>query len=142
MLMLPIMAGTNELDTGQFLTYLFIYILPYFIHFLVDNLLPTDPVILKSTTRIFVTERPWFLRGGGIFLNGIVRLTHHRTVPCKKVKQYKKPTARLKSEGDSKLKRLRNYLFPLAVTTFRVGCRIEEFIRRIGRLGRPPPPSP
>ena len=129
MLMLPIMAGTNELDTGQFLTYLFIYILPYFIHFLVDNLLPTDPVVLKSTTRIFVTERPWFLRG-----------THHQTVPRKKIKRYKKPKARLKSEGDSKLKRLRTYLFPLAVTTFWAGCRIEEFIRRIGRLGRPPPP--
>jgi len=122
--MLPIMAGTNELDTGQFLTYLFIYILPYFIHFLVNNLLPTDPVILKSTTRIFVTKPPWFLWG-----------THHQTVPRKKIKRYKKPKVRLKSEGDSKLKRLRTYLFPLAVATFWVGCRIEEFIRCIGRLG-------
>ena len=117
------MAGTNDLDTGQFLTYLFIYMLPFIIRSLVDDLVPRDPVLLKSTIRIFLAEPPWFLRGT------------HRAVSRKKVKQYKKPRVRLISEGDKKLNQLRAYLFPLAAATFRVGCRMEIFLRRIRCLG-------
>ena len=121
------MVGTNDLDTGQFLTYLFIYMLPHIIRSLADDLVPRDPVLLKSTIRIFLAEPPWFLRGT------------HRAVSRKKVKRYKKPRVRLISEGDKKLNRLRDYLFPLAAATFWVGCRMEILIRRIRRLGRPPP---
>ncbi len=94
---------------------------------MVDDLVPRDPVLLKSTIRIFLAEPPWFLRGT------------HRAVSRKKVKRYKKPRVRLISEGDKKLNRLRAHLFPLAAAIFRVGCRMEIFIRRIRCLGRPPP---
>ncbi len=57
--MLAIMAGTNDLDTGQFLTYLFIYMLPHIIRSLANDLVPRDPVLLKSTIRIFLAEPPY-----------------------------------------------------------------------------------
>ena len=101
--------------------------LPYIIRSLAHNLAPRDPVLLKSTRRIFLAEPPWFLRGT------------HRVVPRKKVKRFKKPRVRLISEGDTTTNRLKTYLFPLAAVTFRVGCRVEMFLRRVGRLGRPPP---
>jgi hypothetical protein len=65
------MAGPETLDTGQFLTYLYLYTLPHIIALLVCQAVPKDQTLLKA----FSHGSPWFLRG------------HHRFMPCKKVKR-------------------------------------------------------
>ncbi len=115
------MAGTQDLDTGQYLTYLFLFYLPRIIGLLIQTV-PKD----EYTLGIFRASPSWFLRGT------------HRTVPRKKVKRDRKPRVRLRPEGGKTTKQIRTYLVPIAMATFRVGCRVERFLRRLGRPGRPP----
>ena len=123
------MAGTQTLDTGQFLTYLWIIFLPHFIQSLISQVIPKNHVDLKIFRRVFLQDPPWFLRG------------HAQHRPRKRVKRYKKPVSTI-SEGDWKhktKKKLKTYLIPALVTSYRVGCCVEAFIRRLGRLVRPSP---
>ena len=115
------MAGTQELDTGQYITYLFLLYLPRIIGLLIQTV-PKD----EYTLGIFGASSSWILRGT------------HRTVPRKKIKRDKKPKVRMKFEGGKTTKQLRTYLIPVAVATFQVGCRVEGFLRRLGHLGQPP----
>ena len=115
------MAGTQELDTGQYITYLFLLYLPRIIGLLIRTV-PKD----EYTLGIFRASSSWLLRGT------------HRTVPRKKVKRDKKPRVRLRPEGGKTTKQMRTYLVPIAMATFWVGCRVERFLRRLGRPGRPP----
>jgi hypothetical protein len=39
----------NSLDTGKLLTYLYLYTLPYIIHYLTQNALPSNPAEIKQT---------------------------------------------------------------------------------------------
>ena len=119
-IMLVFMAGTQELDTGQFLPHLFILYLPQLIGLLVQAT-PKD----EYTLRNFRASSSWLLWGT------------HQTVPRKKIKRDKKPKVRMKFEGSKTTKQLRTYLIPVAVATFRVGCRVERFLRRLGCPGRP-----
>ena len=52
--MLAFMAGTQELDTGQFLTYLFILILPFIIHSFISQVIHHDPNELKVLRRALI----------------------------------------------------------------------------------------
>ena len=119
MLMLATMAGTDMMDTGQFLTYLFVYALPTIIHFLVEE---SNPQKTTITVFLHLAKPPWLLRG------------YQRR---KKIKRPKKPFVSSTGTKGNYSKQLRTYLLPLAMASFRVGCRIEIFLRRL----RQPPPT-
>ena len=108
-IMLAFMAG-QELDTGQFITYLFIYALPHFIVELIRQAVPKDRAFHKT----LLLRQAWLPQG------------HHRLVPRKKVKRYKKKPVSIVLEGVNTANKLRTYLFPLAMASFRVGCRVES----------------
>ena len=126
MLKLAFMAGTQELDTGQFLAYLFTFLLPLVIHSLLLQAIPRDPFELKFLCKALVQGQSWTIRGP------------HRPRPRKKVKRYKRPSVSLVREGEELQDKLRTHLFSTAMVAFRVGCRIEHFLRVCGRLGPPP----
>ena len=122
------MAGTATLDTGQYLTYLFLLLTPFIIQSLLLQVIPQDPLKLKTFVKVFSQAPPHLPQG------------HIRSTPRKRIKRYKKPVSRI-PEGDvcknGKVKRvLRTYLFSFAMILFQVGCRVEIFLRRLGRRGR------
>ena len=119
------MAGTQELDTGQFLTYLFVLILPFIIHSSILQVIHRDPRELKILQKAIIQGQTW------------AHLKARRTWTRKKVKRYKKPPVSMVCEGVKTTNKLRTHLLPLATAAFRVGCRVESFLRRSGRLGRP-----
>ncbi len=92
----------QELDTGQFITYLFIYALPHFIVELIRQAVPKDCAFHKT----LLLRQAWLPEG------------HHCLVPCKKVKRYKKKPVSIVPEGVNMANKLRTYLFPLAMTSF------------------------
>ena len=120
-ILLVFMAGTATLDTGQYLTYLFLLLTPFIIQSLLLQVIPQDPLKLKIFVKVFSQVPPQLLQG------------HVRPTPHRRVKRYKKPVSRI-PEGDvcknGKVKRvLRTYLFPFAMVFFQVGCRVEIFLR-------------
>ncbi len=52
-----------------------------------------------------------------------------RIVQWKRVKRYKKPVREVQDKVKDQ-RMLRTYLFPAAFAAFKVGCRVEFFIRR------------
>jgi hypothetical protein len=87
---------------------------------------PTDPVLRKMTYNVFVRGSPWRWPLQG-------RRTH--SIPkrlCKK----KKPSMRLTKKANIK-SRLWTYLFPIAVSVFRVGCCVEGWLRELLTSHRP-----
>ena len=125
MFMLAFMAGTQELDTGQFLTYLFALILPFIIQSSILQVIHREPRELKILRKAIILGQPWAHR------------RTRRSWSRKKVKRYKKPPVSMVCEGVKTTNKLRTHLLPLATAAFRVGCRVESFLRRSGRLGRP-----
>jgi hypothetical protein len=118
------MAGTQELDTGQFLTYLFILILPFIIHSFISQVIHHDPNELKVLRRALIQGQPWTLR------------ETRRPWPRKKVKRYK-PSVSIVCEGVNTSSKLQTHLISLAMAAFRVGCHVECFLCWVGHLGRP-----
>ncbi len=118
------MAGTQELDTGQFLTYLFILILPFIIHSSILQVIHHDPRELKILRKAIIQGQPWAHRGT------------HRSWPRKKVKRYKKTSMSMVCEGVKTTNKLRTHLLSLVMAAFRVGCCVESFLHRSGCLGR------
>ena len=116
--MLAIMAGPSDFDTGQFLTFMLFYLLPYIICFLLDGLVPKDPTVLKNTMCIFLAEPLRFHRGT------LGAVSH------KKISRRRKPRVSF-SEGGNNSMQIRAHLFPFAMTAFRIGCRIEIFLCRL-----------
>jgi hypothetical protein len=112
--MLAFMAG-QELDTGQFITYLFIYALPHFIAKLICQAVPKDRAFHKT----LLLRQAWLPQGP------------HRLVPRKKVKRYKKKPGSIVPEGVNTANKLQTYLFPLAMASFQVGCCVESLARRL-----------
>ena len=82
------------MDTGQFLTYLFIYALPTIIHLLIDRLTPR-----KSTISIFLilAKPPWLLQG------------NRQPVTHRRIKQFKKPVVSKICMGNNISKRLQTF---------------------------------
>jgi hypothetical protein len=104
------MAG--PLKTGQQITtYLFLLqILPLII-FTLCHL----AYLTKNLATRIQRMAPWRLKGKPCI------------VPRRRVKRYKKPVRKLQNK--IKDHTLRTYLFPAAFAAFKVGCRIESFIR-------------
>ncbi len=50
-------------------------------------------------------------------------------MPRKKVKKYKKKPVSIVPEGVNMANKLQTYLFPLAMASFWVGCRVESLAR-------------
>ena len=107
------MAGPMELDTGQFFTYLFIYALPHIIVELTPQAVPKDCAFYKT----LLLRQAWLPQG------------HRCLVPRKKVKRYKKKPASIVPEGVNTANKLRTFLLPLAMASFRVGCCVESLAR-------------
>jgi hypothetical protein len=111
-IMLAFMAG-QDIDTGQFITYLSFFALPHLIATLVRQAVPNDHAFFKAVLQ----RQAWNPQ------------ERHRLVPQKKVKRYKKPVS-IVPEGDKGANKFRTYLFLLAMTSFRVGCHVELLVRR------------
>jgi hypothetical protein len=123
---LAFIAGTQDLDTGQFLTYLFILFLPFITLFLIHQVIPHDPIEFKILQQAVIQGQPWALRGT------------RRPLSRKKVKLYKMPSVSMVRREVKTSNILRTYLIPLAMAAFQVGCRVECFFRQLSHLGRPP----
>jgi hypothetical protein len=124
-LKLAFMAMTQDLDTGQFLAYLFIFFLPFINRSLLLQVIPRDPLELRFLCKALIQGQPWAIRGA------------HHPWPHKKVKRHRKPSVSIVCEGVNATNNLRTHLFSLAMATFRVSCRVEHFLCCLGRLGRP-----
>jgi hypothetical protein len=110
------MAGPTQLDTGQLLTYLYLYTLPYIIHYLIKNALPSYPAEIKQTIWVFSQVPPWPPRG------------HRGHMSRYKYRQKVQPCWR----GRVKWKAmLWAHLFALAIAYFRVGCCVESHLHCI-----------
>jgi hypothetical protein len=111
------MAGpTHFLDTGQLLTYLYLYMLPYIIHYLIKIAIPSNPAKIKQTIWVFSQVPPWPPRG------------HRGHMSCQKDKQKVRPRRR----GRVKWKAmLWVHLFALAIAYFRVCCRVKSHLHCI-----------
>ena len=116
------MAGPSEMDTGQFLTYLFLHALPLIIATLAHQAAHQD----KTIRMAFLRQQTWRPQHG------------HRTVPRKKAKRYTKPVSFV-SEGVNRTHEMRAYLFPLAMAAFKAGCRMESLARHLCRRTRAHP---
>jgi hypothetical protein len=104
------MAGPTQLDMGQLLTYLYLYTLPYIIHYLLQNPLPSNPAEIKQTIWVCSQVPPWPPRG------------HRGHMSRYKYRQKVRPCRR----GRVKWKAmLWAHLFALAIAYFRVGCCVE-----------------
>ncbi len=115
------MAGPT-LESGQQVAYLYFFIMPYLLKFLCQAAYPTEPRLQKKTYHAFVQGSSWHWPLQG-------RQTH--SIP-KRLCGKKKPIMRFwtKVESNSKSK-LQTYLFPIAVSIFKVGCHIKGWVREI-----------
>ncbi len=118
--MFTIMAGPT-MHIGHQVAYLQIFIMPYLFRCLFQAAYLTDPMLRKTTYRIFIRESPWWwlLRG---------RRTH--TIP-KHLCERKKPSVRLWTEATNNKSKLRTYLVPIEVFVFKVGCRVGGRLREL-----------
>ncbi len=116
------MAGPS-LDTGQqIMTYLFLTFLPIFILSLLYCAIPANPTSRRYLMVAILRGTPWRLRG----TKGAPHQSHRK---CQK--QYKKPISHCTTETILVTTRLlQTYLVPTAITLFKVGCRVEGFLRR------------
>jgi hypothetical protein len=114
------MAG-SILDTGQYITYLLLLsYLPIFIIFLIENVIPRDPTLRCYLMATILRGTPWRLWG----------IIH--VLGRKRVKRYIKPVRHLISVDDVKpTSKLWPYLLPTVIASFRVGCWVESFLRRL-----------
>jgi hypothetical protein len=123
--MLAFMAGPT-MHLGHQVAYLYMFIMPHLLRCLFRAAYPTDPMLSKTTCNVFLRGSPWRWPTRG-------RRTH--SIPkhlCKK----KKPSVCLWKEATIKSK-LRTYLVPIAVSVFRVGCRVEGWLRELIASHRP-----
>ncbi len=118
-MMLAFMAGPT-IHLGHQVFYLQIFIMPYLLQFLFQATYPTDPILCRVTCNIFVQGSSWQWPYRG-------RRTH--SIP-KRLCGKKKPSVRLQTESTNKAK-LRTYLVPAAVSIFKVGCCVEEWLREL-----------
>ena len=117
------MAG--PLDTGQqILTYLLLHVIPLLLHQLVYLVLPQDPTSIRFLAKTIAQTSAWHLRG------------HPRGARPKRVKCFKKPKKKLVSkeiQDKTITKKLPTYLVPSLFAAFKVGCCVENKIRRFLR---------
>jgi hypothetical protein len=94
--------------------------MPYLLRCLIQAAYPKDPILRRTTCNVFIRKSPWQwpIRG---------RRTH--SIP-KRLHGKKKPSVHLWMESTIKAK-LRTYLDPIAVSVFKVGCRVEQRLREL-----------
>jgi hypothetical protein len=115
--MCTFMAGPNNLDTGQFSTYLYVLFLLIFIQLLFLSAIQQDPCLQQATYNVFVRGSSWRLRGSRAPAN------------CKRVKKCKKPRVRLRSEQGGSTNNACSYFVLLAFCSFQVGCCLESWLQ-------------
>jgi hypothetical protein len=109
------------MNTGQQVAYLQLFIMTYLLRFLYQAAYPTDPKLLKMTCYTFVQGSSWYwpLKGGQ---------TH--SIP-KILRRKKKLSVRFWMEVSNSKSRLWTHLVPIAVSIYKVGCRIKGRVREI-----------
>jgi hypothetical protein len=109
-----LVCAAGPLDTGQFLTYLYILLLPVIILNLIYLAYPTK-IVAKVITKL----APLHLRGRPCAIR--------RT----RVKRYKIPEQKLQNKSEKPSgATMQTYLFPALFTAFKVGCRVKAFFRQ------------
>ncbi len=118
--MLAFMAGLT-MNIGPQVAYLQVFIMPYLLQFLRQATYLTDPMLQKMTYHVFVCGSPWWWPLQG-------RRTH--AIP-KRLCGKKKPSVPFWMKMTNSKSKLRTYLVPIAVSIFKVGCRVEGWTREI-----------
>jgi len=118
------------LDTGQQIaTYLFLHIIPLLLYHLVYLVLPEDPMSFRLLEKTIAQTSAWRLRG------------HPHDARPKKFKFFKKLKKKMVSDEiqDKTIKhivitkKLPSYLMLVFFATFKVGCCVEDTLRRFLR---------
>ena len=113
------MAGPPLLDTGQLniITYLFIFLLPIIIIFLMRSVFPDNPKALRFLMVTILRGTPWPIRG-------------HRGPIWRRRRKVKVKFKNRNPEATTTTKHwLRAQLFALAMTSLKVGCQVESSFR-------------
>jgi hypothetical protein len=118
--LLAFMAGPI-MNTGQQVAYLQFFLMPYLLKFLCEAAYPTDPRLRKTTYHTFIRGNSW---------RWLLQSRPTHTVP-KCLRKKKKPSVQFWTEGNNGKFRLRTYLFLIALSVFKVGCRIEGQVKEI-----------
>ena len=99
--------------TGQqILTYLFLNFLPIIIFVLLPLVYPT-----KTLAVVISKMAHWHLQGKPC------------AIPCKRIKRYKIPVRKCQDNNKNSGATIRTYLFPALSTAYKVGCRVNDFLR-------------
>ncbi len=112
------------MDTGQAIaTHLLLHIIPLLIYHLVYLVLPEDPMSFRFLAKTIAQTSAWRLQG------------HPQYAHPKKIKCFKKQKKKMISEAiqDMTIKQkllVASYLEPAFSTAFKVGCRVENKLRR------------
>jgi len=112
------------MDTGQEIaTHLLLNIIPLLIYHLVYLVLPEDPMSFRFLAKTITQTSAWQLRG------------HPHDAHPKRIKCFKKPKKKMISEAiqDMTIKQklpVASYLVPAFFAAFKVGCRVENKLRR------------
>jgi len=121
------MAG--PLDTGQQIsTYLLLHVIPLLLHQLIYLVLPEDSMSFRLLEKTIAQTSAWRLRG------------HPHDARPKRFKCFKKPKKKMVCEEiqDKTIKhlftkKLPSYLMPAFFAAFKVGCCVEDKLRRFLR---------
>ena len=120
--MLAFTAGPT-LDTGQQITYLYYFIAPFLFTLLFDALLQKDQRQRALTCAAFARGSQWQWPP-----------KTRRSLPAfRRLKRARKPSVRFRMSTNDKSEispTMRAHLLPIASSIFKVGCRIEDFLRR------------
>jgi hypothetical protein len=107
-------CAAGPLDTEQqIFTYLFLNFLPIFIFILLRLAYPT-----KTLATAIIKTAPWRLRG------------KPRAIRRTRIKRYKIPVRDNQAKNKTSGATIQTYLFPALFAAYKVGCRIEIFLRR------------
>jgi hypothetical protein len=103
----------TEQDISTCLFYLFLNFLQTFIAILFHLAYPTKPL-----AKAIIKSAPWRLRG------------KPRAICRTRIKKYKIPVRDNQAKDKTSGATIQTYLFPALFATYKVGCRIEVFLRR------------
>ena len=122
------MATAPHKDTGQFMTHLFVSILPLFIHYLVSHLLKLSPVDRYDIAKLFWSPPPPGIQKRS--RSPTLASRGHRRRPARTIDRTNIVSARMEATKTRKHGRWRSYLFPFLWRAYQVGCCVEVVLRR------------
>ncbi len=113
------MATATYMDTGQSLSYLFVFVLPLLIHYLVSYLLKLSPVDRRAVAKLFWSPPPPDLWGR------LHSPTHScsgpRCCPAHTIDRQNIVNVRMEASRIKKHERWQTHLFPILWRTYQVG---------------------